>query len=64
MKGASKVAVIVTFLVVLELIKTGFVIVEQEGTCEEIYITVTEGSGTYRRNYRRIINNTAMLYKF
>ena len=23
-----------------------------------------EGSGTYRRNYRRIINNTAMLYKF
>lgn len=42
MKGASKVAVIVTFLVVLELIKTGFVIVEQEGTCEEIYITVTK----------------------
>ena len=32
MKGASKVAVIVTFLVVLELIKTGFVIVEKEGT--------------------------------
>ena len=42
MKGASKVAVIVTFLVVLELIKTGLVIVEQEGTCEEIYITVTK----------------------
>lgn len=42
MKGASKVAVIVTFLVVLELIKTGFIIVEQEGTCEEIYITVTK----------------------
>lgn len=40
MKGASKVAVIVTFLVVLELIKTGFIAVKQEGTCEEIYIDV------------------------
>ncbi len=40
MKGASKVAVIVTFLVVLELMKTGFITVKQEGTCEEIYIGV------------------------
>ncbi len=40
MKGASKVAVIVTFLVVLELMKTGFIAVKQEGTCEEIYIDV------------------------
>lgn len=41
MKGASKVSVIVTFLVVLELMKTGFITVKQEGTCEEIYIDVT-----------------------
>ena len=40
MKGASKVAVIVTFLVVLELMKTGFITVKQEGTCEQIYIDV------------------------
>lgn len=40
MKGASKVAVIVTFLVVLELMKTGFITVKQEGTCQEIYIDV------------------------
>ena len=40
MKGASMVAVIVTFLVVLELMKTGFITVKQEGTCEEIYIDV------------------------
>ncbi len=40
MKGASKVSVIVTFLVVLELMKTGFITVKQEGTCEEIYIDV------------------------
>ena len=40
MKGASKVAVIVTFLVVLELMKTGFITVKQEGTCKEIYIDV------------------------
>lgn len=40
MKGASKVAVIVTFLVVLELMKTGFITVQQEGTCEEIFIEV------------------------
>lgn len=40
MKGASKVAVIVTFLVVLELMKTGFITVKQEGICEEIYIDV------------------------
>ena len=41
MKGASKVSVIVTFLVVLELMKTGFITVKKEGTCEEIYIDVT-----------------------
>ena len=41
MKGASKVSVIVTFLVVLELMKTGFITVNQEGTFEEIYIDVT-----------------------
>lgn len=40
MKGAFKVAVIVTFLVVLELMKTGFITVQQEGTCEEIFIEV------------------------
>ena len=40
MKGTSKVAVIVTFLVVLELMKTGFITVQQEGTCEEIFIEV------------------------
>lgn len=36
----SKVSVIVTFLVVLELIKTGFVTVEQENTMSDIEITV------------------------
>lgn len=36
----SKVALIVTFLVILELIKTGFVTVKQEGVCTEIMITV------------------------
>lgn len=38
----SKVATIVTFLVVLELIKTGFVTVEQDGTCTDIDITVVK----------------------
>lgn len=38
----SKMAVIVSFLVVLELIKTGFVTVSQEGTCEDIDITVVK----------------------
>ena len=33
-------SVIVTFLVVLELIKTGFVTVMQEGTCADIDVTV------------------------
>lgn len=40
MDNPSKVAVIVSFLVILELIKTGFVTVEQEGTCADIEITV------------------------
>ncbi len=39
-ENSSKEATIVTFLVVLELIKTGFVRVEQEGTFEDIDITV------------------------
>lgn len=38
--NTSKLSVIVSFLVVLELIKQGFVTVSQEGTCEEIDITV------------------------
>lgn len=40
MQGASKVAIIVTFLVVLELIKTGFVTVEQDNPEDDIFITV------------------------
>ena len=40
MNNSSKVAVIVTFLVVLELIKTGFVDVEQESTFADINLTV------------------------
>ncbi|MGN0328188.1 MAG: segregation and condensation protein A [Lachnospira sp.] len=42
MENSSKVAVIVTFLVVLELIKTGFVTVTQSGTCEDIFIEVVK----------------------
>lgn len=38
--SSSKMSVIVTFLVVLELIKTGFVTVAQEGTCADIDVTV------------------------
>ena len=38
--NSSKVAVIVTFLVVLELIKTGFVTVRQDNTADDIFITV------------------------
>lgn len=41
-KNSSKVAVIVTFLVVLELIKTGFVTVQQENTMSDIDITVVK----------------------
>lgn len=40
MEGASKVAVIVTFLVILELIKTGFVTVVQDNSDSDIMITV------------------------
>ena len=36
----SKVAVIVTFLVVLELIKTGFIEVKQESPEDDIFIRV------------------------
>ena len=36
----SKESVIVTFLVMLELIKTGIVEVVQDGTCSEIEVTV------------------------
>ena len=38
--NASKVSVIVTFLVILELIKTGFVQVWQEDIMSDIEITV------------------------
>ena len=38
--NTSKIAIIVAFLVILELIKTGFVTVSQEGTCADIDITV------------------------
>ena len=40
--SASKVQVIVTFLAVLELIKTGFITVEQESRSDDIVITVKE----------------------
>ena len=41
-KNSSKVSVIVTFLVILELIKTGFVTVQQENTMADIEITVVK----------------------
>lgn len=41
-ENASKVAVIVTFLVMLELIKTGFVTVTQENTFADIHVTVVK----------------------
>ena len=41
-ESTSKVSTIVTFLVILELIKTGFVKVEQESTCSDIDITVVK----------------------
>ena len=41
-KNSSKVSVIVTFLVILELIKTGFVQVEQERSDADIDITVVK----------------------
>lgn len=40
MDNPSKISAIVTFLVVLELMKTGFVRATQEGTCSEIYLEV------------------------
>lgn len=40
MENRSKMALIVTFLVVLELIKTGFVSVVQDGTLTDILLTV------------------------
>ena len=40
MNNNTKMSTIVTFLVVLELIKTGFISIVQEGTLEDIYITV------------------------
>lgn len=39
LKGTSKMQVIVTFLVVLELIKIGYIAVEQEKTFDDILIT-------------------------
>ncbi len=44
-KAGSRMDVIVTFLVVLELMKTGAVSVEQEGIEEEILITANENMG-------------------
>ena len=41
-KNSSKVSVIVTFLVMLELIKTGFVEVHQESTFGDIDINVVK----------------------
>lgn len=40
MDNKSKLSTIVTFLVVLELMKTGFIEARQEGTCSEIYLEV------------------------
>lgn len=40
MENKSKLSTIVTFLVVLELMKTGFIEARQEGTCSEIYLEV------------------------
>ena len=41
-ESSSKVTVIVTFLVILELIKTGFVTVSQEDREHDIYIEVVK----------------------
>lgn len=40
MESKSKLATIVTFLVVLELMKTGFLEAKQEGTCSDIFLEV------------------------
>lgn len=40
LQNHTKMATIVTFLVILELIKTGFVSIEQEYTFADIYVTV------------------------
>ncbi len=40
MDNPSKLSAIVTFLVVLELMKTGFIQARQESTCSEIYLEV------------------------
>lgn len=42
-KQDSKMEIIVTFLIVLELMKTGEILIEQETTFGEIYITAQEG---------------------
>ena len=39
LKGTGKMHVIVTFLVILELIKIGYIAVEQEKTFDDILIT-------------------------
>ena len=45
MENTTKMAIIVTFLVVLELIKTGFVSVRQDGTLTDIVLTVKRDPG-------------------
>ena len=38
-KQSSKIQLVVTFLAILELMKTGIIVVEQEKTFDEIIIT-------------------------
>ena len=43
-KQNSKMEVIVTFLVILELMKVGKILIEQEDAFEDIYITSKEAA--------------------
>ncbi len=43
-KQSSKMEIIVTFLVILEMIKTGRIGIEQEDTFSDIIITVRENA--------------------
>jgi Uncharacterized conserved protein len=45
-KQHSKMEIIVTFLVVLEMMKTGLISIEQEEICGDIMITSKAGAGT------------------
>jgi segregation and condensation protein A len=45
-KQTSKMEIIVTFLVILEMIKTGRIGIEQEDTFSDIIITARENAGS------------------